>query len=451
MHKPNHYTTRTTLLHISTMADLYRQTTDDITIEFEGKYEDQFEAFAKYHVSTCDLLTADPRLVAAWGEQKVLKCHKLACELEERISEQITMERVDFDLDSEPNNEQQSLNIEPQSLGSTSTDSISTGVKAIDLAMSGGFPTGTLCEVAGESAAGKSHFLLQLCVNVQRAKGQGGLGKRAVFISTESGLETRRLVQMMDHVTKQGQEDVSLDHVAFIGCKDLDEQDRVLQYSLANLLENGLFGLVVIDSLAAHYRAEELTSKGDFTSRDKRLLRTLHHLKGLARKHHVCVVFANQISALPGRELAIGAEFLPTLLEKQLPYFSGWKTPIVRHSGEQHIVPDSTPQDFLLTSSEPDTLPGSPVLSSQHYQPASQAPSSSSSSQQSFFPVGSKVPTLGQVLANSVDIRTVLKHSDSNRTFEVVFSNPYKFDTSVIPYEITTGGLIDKEDVGEGV
>lgn len=431
------------------MADLYRQTTDDITIEFEGKYEDQFEAFAKYHVSTCDLLTADPRLVAAWGEQKVLKCHKLACELENRISEQLTMERVDFDLGGE---QQQSLDSEQQSLGSISKgsismDSISTGVKGIDMAMKGGFPTGTLCEVAGESAAGKSHFLLQLCVNVQLAKGEGGLGKKAVFISTESGLETRRLVQMMDHVTKRGHGGISLDHVAFIACKDLEQQERVFQYNLANLLENGSFGLVVIDSLAAHYRAEELTSKGDFTSRDKRLLRTLHHLKGLARKHNVAVVFANQISALPGRELAIGAEFLPTLLEKQLPYFSGWKTPIVEHIGEKHI--DSSHEDFLLSSSEPDNHPGSPLtqLSSQnYYQPPSQQPSSSS---QSFFPVGSKVPTLGQVLANSVDIRTVLKHSDSNRTFEVVFSNPYKFDTSVVPYEISTAGLIDKEDVEE--
>lgn len=456
------------------MADLYRQTTDDITIEFEEKYEDQFEAFAKYHVSTCDLLTADPRLVAAWGEQKVLKCHKLASDLETRISEEIRVERVDFDVDEEEvdNQEQQPQN------------TISTGVSAIDTCMNGGFPTGTLCEVAGESAAGKSHFLLQLCVNVQLARGNGGLGKRAVFISTESGLETRRLVQMIKrgnevnggispgHVTeKDSSNGISLDHVAFIACRDLEQQERVFQYNLPNLLENdggGSYGLVVIDSLAAHYRAEELTSKGDFTSRDKRLLRTLHHLKGLARKHNVAVVFANQISALPGKELTIAAEFLPTLLEKQLPYFSGWKESIVRHTQQRDTGPDSTPQDgtsedFLLSSSEPDThhTNGSPPPSqfqpspSQLFQPSqpySQLPSQLASQYQltptrSSFLAGSKVPTLGQVLANSVDIRTVLKHNsrDSTRTFEVVFSNPYKFDASVVPYEITTGGLVDVE------
>lgn len=413
------------------MADLYRQTTDDITIEFEDKYEDQFEAFVKYQVSTCDLLTADPRLVGAWGEQKVLKCHQLATDLESRLSEHISMERVDFDVDSERERP---------------LDAISTGVRKIDTVMNGGFPTGTLCEVAGESAAGKSHFLLQLCVNVQLARGEGGLGKKAVFISTESGLETRRLVQMMDHVIKLGHDNISLHHVSFIACKDLEQQDRVFQYNLPNLLEDSSYGLVVIDSLAAHYRSEELTSKGDFSSRDKRLLRTLHHLKGLARKHNVAVVFANQISALPGRELTIGAEFLPTLLEKQLPYFSGWKAPVVSHTqdGREKLVPDATPQDFMLSSSESDNHPsGSPMLSqlsSQHSLP-------SFSSQQPLFPVGSKVPTLGQVLANSVDIRVVLKHTDSHRTFEVVFSNPYKFDTSVIPYEITTGALVDKDSM----
>lgn len=394
------------------MADLYRQTTDDITIEFEDKYEDQFEAFGKFHVSTCDLLTSDPRLVGAWGEQKVLKCHALSTDLEKRISQQIKMDKLDMSIESE------------ESL----TDVICTGVSKIDMVMHGGFPTGTLCEVAGESAAGKSHFLLQLCVNVQLSRESGGLGKKAVYVSTESGLETRRLIQMMDHVIKIGAEDISLNHVSFIACKDLEEQERVFQYSLPNLLENNEYGLVVIDSLAAHYRSEELTSKGDFSSRDKRLLRTLHHLKGLARKHNVAVVFANQISALVGRELSIKPEFLPTLLEKQLPYFSGWKQTIVTHTADS--------EGFIPSSSQSDNQAwASPSLTpSQHSQPSSQPN----------FLVGSKMPTLGQVLANSVDIRTVLKHTESSRTFEVVFSSPYKFDTSVVPYQITTGGLIDK-------
>ncbi|KAG5363676.1 DNA repair and recombination protein [Yarrowia sp. B02] len=407
------------------MADLYRQTTDDITIEFEDRYEDQFETFAKYSVSTCDLLTADPRLVGAWGEQKVLKCHGLATDLEKRISEQISMERVDFDL---------STSEEP-------ADLIRTGVSKIDTVLHGGIPTGTLCEVAGESAAGKSHFLLQLCVNVQLAPGNGGVGKKAVFISTESGLETRRLVQMMNHVTKQGHGNISLERVSFIACKDLEQQDRVFQYNLPNLLEDNSYGLVVIDSLAAHYRSEELTSKGDFSSRDKRLLRTLHNLKGLTRKHNVAIVFANQISALPGRELSIGAEILPTLLEKQLPYFSGWKIPIVSHTQDLRAKQPDPSQDFMLSSSQSDTHPaGSPMpsqISSQHSQPSSSQPS---------FQMGSKMPTLGQVLANSVDIRMVLKHSDAGRTFEVVYSNPYRLDTSVVPYEITTGALVDKDD-----
>ncbi|KAG5362189.1 DNA repair protein [Yarrowia sp. C11] len=406
------------------MADLYRQTTDDITIEFEDKYETQLEAFSRYHVSTCDLLTADPRLVGAWGDAKVLSCHQLATQLETRLSQQISVERFEFNLDTD---------------SESSLGCISTSVSSIDTAMSGGFPAGCLSEVAGESAAGKSHFLLQLCVNVQLPAGRGGLGKRAVFVSTESGLETRRLVQMMEHVKRQGDDvALSLDHVAFIACKDLDEQERVFQYSLPNLLEQGHFGLVVIDSLAAHYRSEELTSKGDFTSRDKRLLRTLHHLKGLAKKHNVAVVFANQISALPGRELTIAPELLPTLLEKQLPYFSGWKTPIVSHQDKGRLVPDAT-QDFMLSSSESDAhTAGSPM--------PSQTSLGSQASSQPMFPVGSKVPTLGQVLANSVDIRSVLKHEDGKRTFQVVFSNPYRYDTSVIPYEITTGGLVEREE-----
>jgi DNA repair protein RAD57 len=85
-----------------------------------------------------------------------------------------------------------------------------------------------------------------------------GLSKAAIYISTESALPTTRLSQMISTHPKLSPTDVqpTLDRVISIVTPDLESQDHILRYQLPVAIRRHNIGLVVLDSVAANYRAE---------------------------------------------------------------------------------------------------------------------------------------------------------------------------------------------------
>ncbi|KAG5925526.1 hypothetical protein E4U42_004201 [Claviceps africana] len=191
---------------------------------------------------------------------------------------------------------------------------ISTLDPLLDASLGGGIPTSSITEITGESGAGKTQFLLTLCLAVQLPPPHG-LSKQALYVSTESGLATRRLSQMLtSHPLLQ---DVgaslrpSLDNILSTVTPDLESQDHILEYQVPVLLARHNIGLVVIDSVAANYRAEferaaTFTSSSSSSStasyganmaaRSAALVRLGALLRNLARRHDVAVVVANQVA-----------------------------------------------------------------------------------------------------------------------------------------------------------
>ncbi|KAK2589380.1 DNA repair protein rhp57 [Conoideocrella luteorostrata] len=181
---------------------------------------------------------------------------------------------------------------------------ISTLDPIIDAALSGGIPTSSITEITGESGAGKTQFLLTLCLAVQLPPPHG-LSKQALYISTESGLATGRLSQILSsNATLQ---DVppcdrpSLDNILSTATPDLESQDHILEYQVPVLLSRHNIGLVVIDSVAANYRAEfERAGSSSYGSnmavRSAALVRLGALLRDLARRNDLAVVVANQVA-----------------------------------------------------------------------------------------------------------------------------------------------------------
>ncbi|GAB0138982.1 hypothetical protein EsDP_00007201 [Epichloe bromicola] len=180
---------------------------------------------------------------------------------------------------------------------------ISTLDGPLDASLAGGIPTSSITEITGESGAGKTQFLLTLCLAVQLPPPHG-LSKQALYISTESGLATRRLSQILSsNQTLQGVDASrrpSLDNILSTATPDLESQDHILEYQVPVLLSRHNIGLVVIDSVAANYRAEFERSGSSYGSnmaaRSAALVRTGALLRNLARRHHVAVVVANQVA-----------------------------------------------------------------------------------------------------------------------------------------------------------
>ncbi len=107
------------------------------------------------------------------------------------------------------------------------------------------------------SGAGKTQFLLGLLLATQLPPPHG-LSRSALYISTESALPTTRLSQMLSshHILASTNPKPSLDHVISIVTPDLESQDHILLYQLPVAIRRHNIGLVVLDSVAANYRAE---------------------------------------------------------------------------------------------------------------------------------------------------------------------------------------------------
>ncbi|KAL7624339.1 DNA repair protein rhp57 [Parahypoxylon ruwenzoriense] len=184
---------------------------------------------------------------------------------------------------------------------------ISTLDDDLDRALGGGVPTGYVTEITGESGTGKTQFLLTLLLACQLPPPRG-LGRPALYISTEAPLSTRRLSQMLAHnpclaqaaASSSGSRKPSLDGIIATVTPDLESQDHILSYQVPVEIARRGVGLLVLDSVAANYRAEfergPASSKNNMAARSHELARLGHLLHELARKHDLAVVVANQVA-----------------------------------------------------------------------------------------------------------------------------------------------------------
>ncbi|BAD86420.1 RadB recombinase [Thermococcus kodakarensis KOD1] len=154
---------------------------------------------------------------------------------------------------------------------------LSTGTKSLDSLLGGGFAPGVLTQVYGPYASGKTTLALQT-----------GLlsGKKVAYVDTEGGFSPERLVQMAE--TRGLNPEEALSRFILFTPSDFKEQRRVIG-SLKKTVDSN-FALVVVDSITAHYRAEENRS-----GLIAELSRQLQVLLWIARKHNIPVIVINQV------------------------------------------------------------------------------------------------------------------------------------------------------------
>ena len=147
-------------------------------------------------------------------------------------------------------------------------------------------------------------MLLSLLLAVQLPSPQR-LGKSALYISTEAPLQTTRLTQILNAhsklsaLPKSQRPTLACIHSTHI--HDVEAQEHILRYQVPVAIEKQNIGLVVIDSIAANYRAEFDRSKArkgaeSFAKRSNQLSQLGALLRGIARDFNIAVVVANQVA-----------------------------------------------------------------------------------------------------------------------------------------------------------
>ena len=172
---------------------------------------------------------------------------------------------------------------------------ITTGSKKVDMLIGGGIETGTITEIFGVFGSGKSQMAHQLAVNVQLPEEQGGLGAGAIYIDTEITFRPERILQMASAL---GLDTDSVLENILVARADSVERQILLLKNVQDILTKKQIGLLVIDSLMAHFRAE-YPGRNVLAERQQRLKSYLHILSQLVEKHPLAILITNQVMETP--------------------------------------------------------------------------------------------------------------------------------------------------------
>ncbi|RHZ64304.1 putative DNA repair protein (Rad57) [Aspergillus thermomutatus] len=256
-------------------------------------------------ITTADLITLDNLEIAKRAHVPPADLRRLTTQVVQALHKDIGFKEACEEDDAvEPSS---SIDIEkPLILGpSTKLDlsrwsAISTLDPVLDELLNGGLPTGYLTEVTGESGSGKTQFLLSLLLAVQLPEPRG-LGKGAIYISTEAPLATLRLSQLLEYhpylSTLPKDRAPTLENILSINAMDLETQDHILNYQLPVAITRYDVGLVVIDSITSNYRAEHTSHNVlGLSTRSGELARLGQLLRNLAVAKNIAIVVANQVS-----------------------------------------------------------------------------------------------------------------------------------------------------------
>lgn len=175
-------------------------------------------------------------------------------------------------------------------------DKITTGSDKFDSILGGGVPCEYITEFYGENSSGKSQTMMSLAVNVQLPKEEGGLDKGAIIIDTESAVLTERIEEIAKAKGLDSDEVLENMYIAqTIDSNDL--ADKVKQAK--NLCSQEDIGLIIIDSISSHYRAE-FNGRDELGERQDAIGEVIKDLKELIRTKGVAVAYTNQVYHNPG-------------------------------------------------------------------------------------------------------------------------------------------------------
>jgi len=179
-------------------------------------------------------------------------------------------------------------------------DPIPTGCDPVDELLGGGFERGTVTQVYGPPAAGKTNLALSATVSAAIA------GDTVVYVDTE-GLSIDRFEQIATARSDEPVEELA-SRVVIEAAHDFSEQEEAVR-DAAEFAPQA--SLIVLDSATGFYRIErgEDSDEGDTL---RRVASQVTHLLSLARKHDLAVVITNQVFSDPesDRVRALGGNTL---------------------------------------------------------------------------------------------------------------------------------------------
>ena len=197
--------------------------------------------------------------------------------------------------------------------------------KSIDSLLGGGVCQSEVTEIVGEPGVGKTQLAMQLCVDVSLPLDHGGVAGEAIYIDSEGSFSPERALSLSEglvtHVhasaRRRKERRGSKTHHLVPTVPDWFEKENLLNrihvfrvydeasqkatlLSLPNFIEAKEKGsrvkLIVLDSIAFHYRSQNANQSNDYLSRTQSIVAISSILSEIATKYEIAVVVINQMT-----------------------------------------------------------------------------------------------------------------------------------------------------------
>ncbi|KAG8953678.1 hypothetical protein FRC04_001882 [Tulasnella sp. 424] len=189
---------------------------------------------------------------------------------------------------------------ETQSLGS---ESFTTGDDGLDNMLGGGIRTGSVWEISGEGAAGKTQLALQLCLTVQLPVGKGGQEGSSCYIASGSAIATQRLEELLQEHPQLSADSCSFDHIHACLIDNTKALTYYLREEVPSLAERCAadgkpLKLLVIDSLGSLFQWAGKADTRQLVERAKVLGEVASLLHHLVSSLCLAAVVVNDVTAV---------------------------------------------------------------------------------------------------------------------------------------------------------
>jgi len=169
---------------------------------------------------------------------------------------------------------------------------ISFGSKAFDKMLGGGLHIGSITELYGQWASGKTQIAHLLCVTVQKDDPTA----ISIYIDSESCFRNERI----EHFAKglKLDPDKILNNIKVARVFNTDHQMFMVE-KIEELIKNGEnVKLIIVDSLTSLFRSE-FSGRGQLADRQQKLNKHMHALSKMAEIYELAVCVTNQVMAKP--------------------------------------------------------------------------------------------------------------------------------------------------------
>lgn len=173
---------------------------------------------------------------------------------------------------------------------------LSTRCPSFDNILDGGFETQKVYEVYGKEGTGKSGLMLQLICLSHLPVEKGGLSSPAtIYIDTEGSFSIKRLKRMAPYYGFDPDELVK--SVVLSVPPTSDALVYLCEKNLLKIMEQTGAKLIILDSLATHFRNEYGDVRQLLPERQRRANRVIHSMKKATRIFNALAVMTNQAVA----------------------------------------------------------------------------------------------------------------------------------------------------------